>query len=293
MILQENTDGRVNYTLPGDTPPVSGSWVLRDLETNTRATGSITPPALVAVSAHTRRGAGDDYDLTVPTGTASGLRPGATIRVTDSRGRTQDTVCTGTTTTTVGVAGLTVETNDSFASLWCPDISIPIAGAYLPGTGDGYALHLDFGDYKDVIYFAVTPYTLQLPLTVRTYLDYHPELAVQLTSLSRRKDWSRLCDSARDLVETRLRANGTFYSAMCATSGLKKALSEALHVILAPAYVPEMWKSAPGEYLTRCQAGFDSAIDELLSATIVDKDLDGTGKDSERNQTIGISRLRL
>lgn len=305
MILQQNTDGNVKYTLSGDAPPTALAWVLKDNTGKQLSTGTGTAPTAATIASHTRRGASDDHDLTIDSGEGeeavtldATVKPGATLRVTDARGRIQDVVCTGVSGDVVGVAGLVVESSDTFGSLWCPDVVLTIPGTALTKTGDGYALHVtvteaDDSTSTDVVYFAVTPYHLQLPLSVRTYLDYHPELALSLTALSRRKDWSRLCDAARDVLETRIRANGSFIDLVCSTSGLRKALAEALHTVIAASYIPELWKAAPGEYLDRVQKGFEAAVDELLSASIVDNDMDGTPEESERNEVMGVTRLRL
>lgn len=299
MILQKDKDGNVPYLLNTDSPPSAVTWVLGDGGGKVLASGSVSAlPKTQSISSATRRGASDDYDLAVTLGVGGTLDPliraGVSLVLRDSRGRKQDPLCTGVASGVVSVSGLALESGDSVASLWCPEIEIVLPGSALAEVSDTYTLKLSItAGGSDVLYFAVCPYTLQLPLTLRTYLDFFPAAADRLGSLSKRKDWSRVCDSAREMLESRLRSSGVYLNLIAPVGGLKRCLACALNVVLAPSIIPEMWKSDADAFIDRAEKTFNQAVEELLSYARVDANADGNIADDEKNQVVSVGRLRL
>lgn len=304
MILQKLIGGNIKHLLGGVTPPASIDYQLKtDGAVSLGAAPSVDAPLAATVASQARKGAGSEWDLTTDLDEGDELDPsitaGAAVRVVDAKGRAQDVLCTGVDADgVIGVDGLTLEAGDEVVSVWCPEVALPVSGELLTECGDIYALHVtvtaeDDSISRDIVPFAVCNYHLQMPLTVRTYLDHHTDLWYMLSTFSRRKDWSRLCDSARSRLEDRIRASRIWLDCTFAASGIQRALAASLHSILAPGNIPEKYASIPGEYEDRAEKKFEAAVGELLAGAKVDNNQDGVVTEEDRTEFCGITRLRL
>ena len=266
------------------------SYTVYDPDGVSQATGSITPPTSYPATA-TEGTYANEATLT-STSTPAQVEVGGTVRVLDTWGQVFDCNVYGKKSKSVRVSDFGGAATE-VTSFYNPVVSIPVSSAVLDDTGNGWRADLTWvsggATYRDTLYFSVCLVSLNLTISPREYLDYHPEAATDLAALERRKDWPRLVRAATTLVEERLRSMDRWYSAIVSPSGLRRCVAEALHVLLAPSSVPEGYKTNPADWTGRAEKRFNGAIADAMAGAYYDEDQDGTVSEEEKLAPAGVS----
>jgi hypothetical protein len=300
MILQKDIGGNLQYLLDCDSPPSALTYSVMDSRDAVRQTGIIEAlPVLYQVSVTTIQDDGLDIRLDLDLEGEGedeielAFKPGDLARVTDSEGRVHDLVCSGRGAAHVLVSGLTLGPEESCVSVWRPEIEIPISAATCDLCADGYRLMISVDAMRDVVTFAVAPYTLLVPLNVRTFLDWHPEFGANQAALIRRRDWPRLVKSAIQLLETKRKASGNWLQLVAPSYGLQRAAAEALYYLVGEEIRPKDWAGAPGDYERARERRLTAAIKDLLANSKIDDDADGKIASKQPESREGAWRIVL
>ena len=284
MILTKDRASTVPHLIPSGVVPSAIAWTLYDMSNEALASDqALTPPTDYTVSSAAAGTGADEVVLTLAA-TPSEFSAGDTVRVRDTWGRDFDGVVYG-----VNTSGKQLRVSDcpitasEVATCWNPRIAVPIFDTYVDEVGDGWRAKFAITQAGIVtytnVYFAVALVSLDLSISPREYLDHHPDAAADLAHLETRKDWPRLIEVAAERVEERLRGEKRWYSLIVSATGLRRAVVEALHMILAPSWAPENVDRL--EWKRDAVAGFNEAIASLLASGSYDDDASGTADDDE------------
>jgi hypothetical protein len=269
MILAKNIGGSIPYIIAGQAaPPASIASTLYGLDSSVLATGTATVPTSGTPSAITTRV--DEGDVTI---TVSGWSPpaaGAVVRVIDAWGHIEDCLCDGSSAGSVRVCEYGGEVATKPQKVWAPTVAIPVSGAYLTECGEGYRVEIACTYtggtvIRDTVWFAVAPYSSQLAISPREYIDHHPEAGNHLMTVQRRRDWPRLIATACAMVEAELRSMELWYSSLITGSDHARAVAAAVNRLLAPTLCPANMSADPQGWLQDADRKYTEAI-RLLRA---------------------------
>ena len=282
MILTKDLAGLVPYLIPGGDLPSSVSWTLYDRTATALASDqAITIPTLFTVSSASELSGNDEIAITLAAA-PTGIAVGDTVRLRDSYARDFDCAVWGVDATakTIRVAdfgGIASEVE----TCWNPKVTVPIAAIHLDESGDGWRVTLDIDGTEDTIWFSVALMSMDLSISPRDYLDRHPEASNNLAHLESRRDWKRLIGVAGEKVEERIRTRTKWYSLIISSTGIRRAVVEALNVLLSSETCPAGVNLL--DWLDRSEARFNSAVSDLLSSGYYDDDESGTADTDEES----------
>jgi hypothetical protein len=284
MILTKDRASTVPYLIPSGVVPSAIAWTLYDMTNTALASDQpVTPPTSYTVASGAAGDGADEVVLTLGVAPAE-FAVGDVVRVRDTWGRDFDGVVFGVNTSAkqLRVADCPIDASE-VATCWNPLISIPVSASYVDEVGDGWRVKLAITQsgtvVYDNVYFAVALLSLNLTVSPREYLDHHPESANDLAHMETRKDWSRLIAVARGRVEERLRGEKRWYSLVVSSTGVRRAVIEALHMLMAPSWAPESVDRM--EWKREAVAGFNESIAALLASGSYDADASGVVDDDE------------
>lgn len=280
MILALSRDVDVNYAIPaGITTPKDVAWSLVSPPGETRASGTVSAPEEHTVDSAEDGLRANQPTLTLTTTTPDTLEPGQALRVTDTWGLTRDALLVGAQGSSLRLDDYGGEASE-IATVWCPEVSIALTGEDLDEVSDGWRLEIATGSRRDQLAFAVCRYALDSRVSLREYLDVHPDASSDIAALERRRDWSRHVQHAVRRVETSLRGEDRWLHAVLDTDAIDQAVIAALHVTLLPVMARD--RDDLAELRAEAYREYRDTIREVVAGAAYDADQDGETDDTEQ-----------
>lgn len=276
MILAKGIAGTLKYLIAsGATPPTGIQAQVYDLS------GVALGSAITVTAPTAKTLSGIAQGLSLKEGHVAVTRAsnqaavgvaGDVVRIVNGLGGYHDAWCQGHTGQVTYAAEYGGDMLAPVASIWAPEVSIPIPA--IDTCGDGYRVSLTLtysgSTIRETLWFGVAPYPSHLDLSQMEYLAYHTESGQQLLQVQQRPDWRGLVSRACEIVEAKLRTMEKWPNSIISTQGHRRAIAAALHRMLAPVSVPNADANDPQSWRRQAEGMFAEAIRDLLGGAKYD-----------------------